>query len=130
MTGAAIVRRSDGAAEVLTVYGAFDGASAWALRVQMDDSAAQAFVIDLAHAEEACEFAACILAGWAREHRREKQVRFRAATGDQARLLAAFGLELDEAEGATVEPDADRALGELDGFPLGLRSPEGAGIPA
>ncbi|WP_059436296.1 hypothetical protein [Anaeromyxobacter sp. PSR-1] len=130
MTGAAIVRRSDGAAEVLTVYGAFDGASAWALRVQMDESAADAFVIDLAHAEEACEFAACVLAGWVREHRREKQVRFRAATREQARLLAAFGLDLDAGEHAAVEPVGDGATGELDGFPLGLRSPEGAGVPA
>ncbi|GAO01873.1 hypothetical protein ACOQFB_15315 [Anaeromyxobacter sp. Red801] len=112
------------------MYGAFDGASAWALRVQMDESAADAFVIDLAHAEEACEFAACVLAGWVREHRREKQVRFRAATREQARLLAAFGLDLDAGEHAAVEPVGDGATGELDGFPLGLRSPEGAGVPA
>ncbi|ACL65491.1 conserved hypothetical protein [Anaeromyxobacter dehalogenans 2CP-1] len=129
MTGAAIVRRSDGAAEVLTVYGAFDGASAWALRVQMDESAADAFVIDLTHAEEACEFAACVLAGWVREHRREKRVRFRAGTREQARLLSAFGLDLEESGPTVVEPDGDGAPG-LDGFPLGLRSPEGTGVPA
>ncbi|ABC81554.1 hypothetical protein Adeh_1781 [Anaeromyxobacter dehalogenans 2CP-C] len=96
----------------------------------MDESAADAFVIDLAHAEEACEFAACVLAGWVREHRREKRVRFRAATRDQARLLAAFGLDLDEGEPTAVDAAGDRAPGELDGFPLGLRSPEGAGVPA
>lgn len=121
MTGAAIVRREDGGAEVLAVYGAFDGASAWALRVQMDASTAAEFVIDLTHAEEACEFAACILAGWARERRREKQVRFRAATREQARLLAGFGLD--------VEDEGERASGS-EPFAFGLLPPEGTGIPA
>jgi hypothetical protein len=98
MTGAAIVRREQGDAIVLAVYGAFDGASAWALRLEMDESPAREFVVDLTHAEEACEFAACILAGWAREHRRDKRIRFRPGEDDHVRLLVAFGLEVLEVE--------------------------------
>ena len=46
---------------------AFDGASAWALRLEMEASPADRFVVDLTHAEEACDFAAGILAAFARE---------------------------------------------------------------
>ncbi len=98
MTGAAIVRREAGGTIFLAVHGAFDGASAWALRVAMEESSATEFVIDLTYAEEAFEFAACILAGWVREHRRARTVRVVPGGPDQAFLLAGFGLELIEEE--------------------------------
>ncbi|BDG06636.1 hypothetical protein [Anaeromyxobacter oryzae] len=109
MTGAAIVRREADDAIVLAVYGAFDGSSAWALRLEMDESRAHDFIVDLTHAEEACDFAACLLAAWAREHRREKRVRFRPGEPDHVRLLVGFGLEVLEDEDrtwATVEVPA------------------------
>ena len=62
MTGAAIVRWQAEGAVVLAVHGAFDGASAWALRVAMDESPERRFVVDLTHAVEACDFAASVLA--------------------------------------------------------------------
>ena len=46
MTGAAIIRREAGGTIFLTVHGAFDGASAWALRVAMEESSATEFVIN------------------------------------------------------------------------------------
>lgn len=91
---------------MLAVYGAFDGASAWALRIAIDETAAQDFVVDLTHAEEACEFAAGLLAAGVRRWGRLKRVRFRAASAEHARILAGHGLEI-EAE----EPAPDRALG-------------------
>jgi hypothetical protein len=101
MTGAAIVRWKAGDAVVLAVHGAFDGASAWALRLAMDESSSVCdFVIDLTHAEEACEFAAGLVSAWASRWRRHKRVRFRPGSPDHARLLAGFGLEL-------VDDDAD-----------------------
>jgi hypothetical protein len=106
MTGAAIVRREADDAIVLAVYGAFDGSSAWALRIEMDESPARDFIIDLTHAEEACEFAACVLAGWARERRREKRVRFRPGSPEHVRILVGFGLDVAE--------DADDAWATLD----------------
>jgi hypothetical protein len=102
MTGAAIVRREAEDTIVLAVYGAFDGASAWALRLEMDESDAREFVIDLTHAEEACEFAACVLANWAREHQREKAVRFRPGAPEHVRLLSGFGLDVEP-----LEPEDD-----------------------
>jgi anti-anti-sigma regulatory factor len=98
MTGASIVRWQAGDAVVLAVHGAFDGASAWALRLAMEESEATRFVVDLTHAVEAFEFAASILANFAREARRTKRVAFLPGTPDHARLLAGFGLELIEDE--------------------------------
>jgi hypothetical protein len=110
MTGAAIVRWEAGGAIVLAVHGAFDGASAWALRVAMDDSPAREFVVDLAHAEEACDFAAAVLASWARQWARVKRLRFRAGTATHARILAAHGLEVDAAAEDLPSPPPARAL--------------------
>lgn len=98
MTGAAIVRRESGGTVILGVHGAFDGASAWALRIAMEESEATDFVVDLTYAEEAFEFAACILANWVREHRRERTVRVVPGAPEHARLLAGFGLDLIEEE--------------------------------
>ncbi len=98
MTGATLVRRESGGLVFLSVYGAFDGASAWALRIAMAESEATDFVIDLSYVEEACEFAACILANWVREHRRERRVRVIPGEPEHARLLASFGLELVDEE--------------------------------
>lgn len=99
MTGAAIVRRESGGSVFLAVHGAFDGASAWALRIAMSESEATDFVIDLTYADEACEFAACILANWVREHRRERRVRVVPGEPEHARVLAGFGLDLVDEEG-------------------------------
>lgn len=96
MTGAAIVRREAGGSVFLGVHGAFDGASAWALRVAMDESEAIDFVVDLTYADEAFEFAACILANWVRAHRRERRVRVVPGAPEHARLLTGFGLEVVE----------------------------------
>src|SRR5512132_1730174 len=96
MTGAAIVRREADDAIVLAVYGAFDGASAWALRIEVDGSPARELIVDLTDAEEACEFGACVLAGWSRERRREKHVRFQPGSPEHARILVGFGLDLVE----------------------------------
>ena len=65
MTGAAIVRWESVRA-CSAVRGALDGASAWALRNDMDESPARDFIIDLTHAVEACDFAAVLLAAWLR----------------------------------------------------------------
>ncbi len=108
MTGAAIIRRETGGTVVLAVHGAFDGASAWELRIAMEESSATDFVIDLTYAEEAFEFAACILAGWVREHRRARTVRVVPGGPEQAFLLAGFGLELIEEE--AILPPIPRAL--------------------
>jgi hypothetical protein len=108
MTGASIVRWESGREVVLAVHGAFDGASAWALRIAMDESAATSFVIDLTHAEEACEFAASLLASWARQWSRVKRVRFRPGTLQHERLLGAHGLEL-----ADAEDEADPTPGDV-----------------
>lgn len=105
MTGAAIVRWREGDAVVLAVHGAFDGASAWALRLEMEGACERSFVIDLTHTIEACEFAAGLLATWARQHWREKTLRFIPGDAHHARLLAGFGLELadDPAEVLPLE---------------------------
>ncbi len=112
MTGAAIIRREAGDAIVLGVHGAFDGSSAGGLRLEMDASSARDFVVDLTHAEETCEFAACIVAAWAREHRREKRVRFRPGAPEHVRLLAGFELEVveDDREGWAWTTAEGRAL--------------------
>src|SRR6266498_3847719 len=85
MTGAAIVRWESAEADVLAVHGAFDGASAWALRNAMDESPARDFVVDLTHAIETCDFAAALLATWSRARRSTKRVRFRAETPSRRR---------------------------------------------
>jgi anti-anti-sigma regulatory factor len=103
MTGAAIVRWQSGGTVVLALHGAFDGASAWALRVEMDESPGREFEIDLTHAVEACDFAASLLADWARRWRRVKRLRFRPGTLEHARILAGHGLELVE-DGEPAEP--------------------------
>ncbi len=94
MTGAAIVRWETGVSVVLAVHGAFDGASAWALRIEMEGSPGREFVVDLTHAVEACDFAAVVLASWARRWERLKHVRFHPGSSEHARILAGHGLEL------------------------------------
>jgi hypothetical protein len=94
MTGATIVRRESAGAVVLAVHGAFDGASAWALRNEMDEGHGREFVVDLTHAVEACDFAACLLAAWAKARRGEKRVRFLPGAPEHAPLLAAHGLDV------------------------------------
>src|SRR5215208_3422511 len=122
MTGAAIVRWESAGAVVLAVRGAFDGASAGNLRNEMDGSPARDFIVDLTHAIEACDFAAGLLASWARARRGAKRVRFHAETTDQAALLSAHGLELLD------EDDAD-AIALPFGLPL-PRSASPSGAPA
>lgn len=100
MTGAAIVRWQEEGAVVLAVHGAFDGASAWALRHAMDETPARRYVIDLEHAVEACEFAASVLAAWWGERRRGVALTFRPGTAEHARLLASYGLELESTSAA------------------------------
>jgi anti-anti-sigma regulatory factor len=102
MTGATIVRWESAGAVVLAVHGAFDGASAWALRNEMDESHGREFVVDLTHAVEACDFAACLLATWAKARRGEKRVRFLPGSPEHAPLLAAHGLEIVEEGDASV----------------------------
>ena len=96
MTGAAIVRWEAGETVGLAVHGAFDGSSAWALRIEMEDSPASEFLIDLTHAVEACDFAAVVLASWARRRTRDRRIRFRAGTPEHSRILAGHGLEVLE----------------------------------
>ena len=117
MTGAAIVQWESGRAVVLAVHGAFDGASAWALRLHMEESPAREFLVDLTHAVEACDFAASLLASWARRWERLKHVRFQPGSADHARILAGHGLELTDVEepaspalaGYSVEPSVTGA---------------------
>ena len=95
MTGAAIVRWESAGAVVLAVHGAFDGASAWNLRNEMDESPARDFVVDLTHAIEACDFAAGLIASWARSRaRRGKRLRFLPGGTEHVPLLRAHGLEV------------------------------------
>jgi hypothetical protein len=101
MTGAAIVRWESAGGTVLAVHGAFDGASAWALRNDMDESAATEFVVDLTHAVETCDFAAALLAAWARQQP-VRSLRFRPGSHEHVRLLRAHGLDV-------VADDADLA---------------------
>ncbi len=108
MTGAAIVRWESAGAVVLAVHGAFDGASAWALRNDMDESPARDFVVDLTHAVEACDFAAVLLAAWLRQCP-GRRLRFRPGAPEHARLLRAHGFEL--------LPDGDDALAPTLAFP-------------
>jgi hypothetical protein len=93
MTRAAIVRWESAGGTVLAVHGAFDGASAWALRNDMDEAPRREFVVDLSHAVEACDFAAALLASWQRQ-RPDRRLRFRPGGIDHGRLLRAHGLEL------------------------------------
>lgn len=79
---------------MLAVHGAFDGSTAWALRIEMAESPAREFVVDLSCAVEACDFAAGVIAAWARRWGRVKRVRFRPGTPEPARVLDAHGLEL------------------------------------
>lgn len=102
---------------MLALHGAFDGASAWALRIEMEESRARDFLVDLTHVVEAYDFAAAVLASWAARWARVKRVRFRPGTPAHARLLAAHGLELAD-EGAA---------------PMGFPPPwsaAGSGVPA
>lgn len=100
MTGGAIVRWMEGGAVVLAVHGAFDGASAWALRHAMDEAPAGRYVIDLEHAVEACDFAASLLAAWWRERGRVVPLTFRPGAPEHVRLLVSHGLELEAAPAA------------------------------
>ncbi len=119
MTGAAIVRWEAGHAVVLAVHGAFDGASAWALRLEMEESPAREFLVDLTHAVEACDFAASLLASWTRRWERLKRVRFRSGSAEHARILAGHGLELTDGDEPTSSP------------PTGyLRAPPATGVSA
>lgn len=111
MPGAAIVRWKAGDSVVLAVHGAFDGASAWALRLAMEEAPGREFVIDLTHAEEACEFAAGVIAAWAQRCWREKHVRFRPGTAEQARMVSAYGFELVP-DDADVEPELGILAGQ------------------
>ena len=99
MTGAAIVRWDAGSTVVLAVHGAFDGASAWALRLAMEESPARSFLVDLTHAIEACDFAASLVEAWARRWGRLKRVRFRPGSAEHARILSRHGLDLEDADG-------------------------------
>jgi hypothetical protein len=94
MTGAAIVRWESAGAVVLAVHGAFDGASAWSLRNDMDESPSSDFVIDLTHVVEACDFAACLLSTWAKAQRHAKRLRFLPGAPEHVPLLTAHGLEI------------------------------------
>lgn len=106
MTGAAIVRWKAGDAIVLAVHGAFDGASAWALRIAMDDGPAERFIVDLTHAVEACDFAASILSQFSRQRWRDKRLSFVAGNAEHARLLAGYGLDVVEDEASFGLPVA------------------------
>ncbi|HEX9049727.1 MAG TPA: hypothetical protein VF841_04275 [Anaeromyxobacter sp.] len=119
MTGAAIVRWKAGNAVVLAVHGAFDGASAWALRLAMEESPAREFLVDLTHAVEACDFAASLLASWARGRERLKRVRFRPGCAEHARILSGHGLELADGEEASAPALSDWFI---------ARSPTGAAV--
>jgi hypothetical protein len=116
MTGAAIVRWESAGTVVLAVHGAFDGASAWALRNDMDDCSTREFVVDLTHAVEACDFAAVLLAAWLRQ-RPGRRLRFRPGAPAHVRLLLAHGLELVS--------DGDR-LAPRTAFPPPRSAPSGA----
>jgi len=111
VTGAAIVRWESAEAVVLALHGAFDGASAWTLRHDMDESPSVEFIIDLTHAVETCDFAASLLGAWARQRRRSKRVRFRPGAPEHATLLAAHGLEI-------IEEDEADAIALPYGFPV------------
>jgi hypothetical protein len=113
MTGASIVRLESGREVVLAVHGAFDGASAWSLRIAMDESTETSFVVDLTHAEEAWEFAASLLSSWARQWSRVKRVRFRPGSLQHERLLVAHGLEL-----VGAEDELDLAPAHADVWPV------------
>ena len=117
MTGAAIVRWEAGDTVVLAVHGAFDGASAWALRIEMEDSPGREFLVDLTHAVEACDFAAGVLASWVRRWTRHKHVQFRAGSVEHARILAGHGLEVLPPDEAVPAP---ALVGALAGSASGL----------
>lgn len=68
----------------------------------MDDRPARAFVIDLTHAVEACEFAAALLAAWRRQ-RPAIRLSFLPGAPEHERLLEAHGLEVI-GEGADLAP--------------------------
>lgn len=104
MTGAAIVRWEAGSTVVLAVHGAFDGASAWALRLAMEESPGRSFLVDLTHAVEACDFAASLVEAWARRWGRLKTVRFRAGSVEHARILSGHGLDLEDGEDGAPTP--------------------------
>ncbi len=119
MTGASIVRWQAGNTAVLAVHGAFDGASAWALRLEMEESSSREFLVDLTYAIEACDFAASLLSSWARRWERLKRVRFIPGSADHARILAGHGLELADGD----EPASPALAGHLR-----APSPSGASV--
>lgn len=88
---------------VLSVFGSFDGSSAWALRHEMDAGGDRDFVIDLSHADEACEFAAGVIASYARQRWRDRRIRFRPGDPAWARLLVGYGLEVEGEPAAGTE---------------------------
>ena len=94
------MRWQEEGAVVLAVHGAFDGASAWALRHAMDAAPARRYVVDLSNVVEACEFAAAVLASWWRERRRAVALTFRPGAPEHVRMLASYGLELEPARAA------------------------------
>lgn len=100
MTGATIVRWEAGGTVVLAVHGAFDGASAWALRLEMEDSCAREFEVDLTHAVEACDFAASLFAVWTRQWGRLRHLRFRPGCEEHGRILAGHGLDVADGDDA------------------------------
>ena len=111
MTGAAIVRWESAGAIVLAVHGAFDGASAWALRNDMDEVPGRDFVVDLTHAVEACDFAAVVLAAWTRLHPGQR-LRFLPGAPEHVALLQSHGLD--------VLAEGEEALAPSLSFPFPL----------
>lgn len=111
------MRWESAGATVLAVHGAFDGASAWNLRNEMDDSQGREFVIDLTHAVEAFDFAAHLLAMWARGAARTgKRLRFLPGAPEHAALLRAHGLEV-------LAEEEDTAFAPILLFPVGRPVP-------
>ena len=100
-----------GAAIVLAVHGAFDGASAWALRNDMDETPDRDFVVDLTHTVEAWDFAAVVLAAWTRLHPGQR-LRFLPGAPEHVALLGAHGLE--------VLAEGEEALAPSLSFPFPL----------
>jgi hypothetical protein len=119
MPGAAIVRGQAGDAVVLAVHGAFDGAAAWALRLAMEELPAERFVVDLTHAAEACDFAASLVATFARQRWRDKRVAFRPGTAEHARLLSGHGL-------VVLDGHEDPGSSSPNGFPSPVSDPPAA----
>jgi anti-anti-sigma regulatory factor len=119
MPGAAIVRWQAGDTVVLAVHGTFDGAAAWALRLAMEELPARRFVVDLTYVVEAFDFAASLVAAFARQRWRDKRIAFRPANPEHARLLAGYGL-------AVLGVDGDLGPSSPPGFPSPVSGPPAA----